>query len=202
MELVLSEPRRNRSRSQRVRWTVVLRVVLAVGVVMLLVATGTTLAAWTDATAVTGTTFSSGTIDLKVNGRDTVSDFVGLSATSMVPGASTAGVLVVQNSGTVPFVYTMRSSATNPDAKGLGAALTYAVTLGPPTGPGLAQTCGGTALATGNLGGAMVSTGRLLAPGATETVCVQIRLPDTAASSLQGATTDVTLTFDATSVVR
>ena len=62
-------------------------------------------------------------------------------------------------------------------------------------------TCPGGVLAgTGSsLVGSLVSTGRTLAPGASETLCVEVTLPATAPSSLQAASTTATLTFSATS---
>jgi hypothetical protein len=69
------------------------------------------------------------------------------------------------------------------------------------TGAAPSATCGATTLAGSGttLGGGLVSTGRLLAAGASETLCVQVSLSSTAASSLQGATTNVGFAFTATS---
>jgi hypothetical protein len=40
---------------------------------------------------------------------------------------------------------------------------------------------------------------RLLAAGASETLCIQATLPTNASTTLQGATTNVTFTFNGTS---
>ena len=63
------------------------------------------------------------------------------------------------------------------------------------------RTCPGAALTgTGTtFNGALVTTGRLLAPGSSEKLCVQVTLPANAPSALQGATTTATLTFTGTS---
>jgi predicted ribosomally synthesized peptide with SipW-like signal peptide len=161
-----------------------------------------TFAHWTDEVTVTGITFTAGTIDLKVNNQDTVTGYTTLNITNMVPGNSVAGVLTVKNSGTAPLKYTATSAATNGDTKNLRGNLTVKVTGdGSVTGSSPAATCAGSALSgTGTaLNGGLVTTGRLLAANASETVCLQVTLPSSAASSLQGATTDVSLTFSGTS---
>jgi len=45
----------------------------------------------------------------------------------------------------------------------------------------------------------LISTGRQLAAGATETICIQVTLPASANTSLQGATSAVSFTFTGTS---
>lgn len=191
-----------RGRRRRSPWTSDgLRAALGLGVVLGAGVVGTH-AYWTDSVTVVGATFSTGTIDLKVNNLDANVDFSTINLAGMVPGNSTAGVLTVKNAGTAPLKYTATSTATNADGKGLAAALTVKVTGdATTTGAAPAKTCAGSALAgTGTaLSGSVVSTGRLLAPGASETLCVQVTLPATAPSALQAATTTATLTFSGTS---
>jgi predicted ribosomally synthesized peptide with SipW-like signal peptide len=182
-------------------WSVQVRVLLAFGVVAV-VGTAGTYAFWTDSVPISGTTFTAGTIDLRVNNLDTVSGYTTLNLAAMVPGNTVAGVLTIKNNGTAPLKYTATTTASNADGKGLGAALTVKVTGDAAvTGTSPAATCAGTALAgTGTtLGGGLVSTGRLLAAGSSETLCVQVTLPATAPSALQGATTNVAFTFAGTS---
>src|SRR5690349_17712418 len=102
------------------------RAALGLGVVLTLGATGT-FAYWTDDVSVTGTTFTSGTLDLKVNNGDGPVTYTAMNLSNMAPGDSTAGVLTVANAGNIPLKYTETTSATNADSKGLAAALTYAV---------------------------------------------------------------------------
>lgn len=65
-----------------------------------------TLASWTDDVVISGTTFTSGVLDLQVNTSDApVTTTLGMSG--MVPGSSSAEVLTVQNNGTTPLKYTM-----------------------------------------------------------------------------------------------
>jgi alternate signal-mediated exported protein len=162
-----------------------------------------TFAHWTDQVTVTGITFTAGTIDLKVNNQDTVTGYTTLNIANMVPGNSVAGVLTIKNAGTAPLKYTATSTATNADGKNLRGNLTVKVTGdGSVSGSSPSATCASSALSgTGTaLNGGLVTTGRLLsANGGNETLCIQITLPSSAASTLQGATTDVSLTFSGTS---
>lgn len=159
-----------------------------------------TLAVWSDSAAVSGTTFSTGTIDLQVNNLDTVTGYTTMNISTLVPGNSTAGVLTVKNNGTAPFKYYVDATASNADTKGLGAALVVKVTGdATTTGSSPAVTCAGTALAnTGTAFAANLISStapRLLAAGATETLCFQATLPSAASQSLSGATTNVGFTF-------
>jgi predicted ribosomally synthesized peptide with SipW-like signal peptide len=177
------------------------RAFFALGVVGVLAATGGTFANWTDSATISGTTFTAGSIDLKINNSDTVTGYTTLNLSTMVPANTVAGVLVIKNTGTASVKYTAVSTASNADAKGLGAALVVKVTGDASvTGSSPAATCAGTALTgTGTaLGGNLVTTGRLLAGGASENLCVQVTLPSNASSALQGATTNVGFTFTAT----
>ena len=187
--------------SARTRAALSLGVVLAVGV------TGT-FAYWTDSVTVGGTTFTSGTIDLKIKDsggtfQDAVSGYTSLTLTTMVPGNTTAGLVVIKNSGTVPMKYTALTAASNGDSKGLRGALTVKVTGDTSvTGTSPAAACAGAALpnTTSTLNTGLLTTGRLLAAGASETLCVQVTLPAGVTDPLlQNATTNVDFTFTGTS---
>jgi predicted ribosomally synthesized peptide with SipW-like signal peptide len=174
------------------------RYLLSAGTVIGLSVTGT-LAVWSDTVTVSGTTFSTGTIDLQVNNLDTIASYTTMNITNMVPGNSTAGVLTVKNNGTAPLKYTLDASASNGDTKGLGAALAVNVTTAATvTGTSPTATCAGTAVNTATTlvtGIIPAASARLLNPGATETLCIQATLPSNAASTLQNASTNVVLTF-------
>lgn len=190
-----------RRSSWRELFSVRLRAVLALCVVLCVGVTGS-FAYWSDSVTVAGTTFTSGTIDLKVDGQDAVTGYTALKITNMVPGNSTAGVLTVRNDGTAPFTYSLAAAGTNTDSKDLIGALTAKVTGDTSTtGAAPAVKCGGTALAnTGTtLGANLISSPspRLLAPKTEEIICIQATLPTNASTTLQGATTDVTFTFTA-----
>lgn len=181
-----------------------LRAFLSLGVVLGIGSVGT-FAYWTDSVTVSGTTFTAGTIDLKVNNLDTVTGYTSLNIANMVPGNSTAGILIIKNnSTTTPMKYAASTTATDvaPNGLGLGAALVVKVTNDTTTtGAAPAATCAGTA-ATGmntTLNTSLTTTGRLLAPSAIETLCVQVTLPVGANTNLQGGATNVVFTFLGTS---
>lgn len=181
----------------RRRWLTLGRVLLSSGLVLGIGSAGT-FAFWTDEVTVTGITITAGTIDLKVDNQDSVTGYTSLNITDMVPGNSVAAVLTVKNAGTASLKYTATTTATN----SLGSALTLKVTGDGSTGGSApATTCPGSALSgTGtSLNGSMIGTGRLLTANQSEPICVQLTLPSNAASSLQGTTTNVTLTFSGTS---
>jgi len=177
------------------------RAALGLGAVLTAGVTGT-FAYWSDAVTLSGAKFTAGTIDLKANNLDTVTGYTSLNISTMVPGNSVAGVLTIKNGGTAPFKYTAVTTATNVDGKNLRGSLQVKVTgAATVTGTSPTATCSGTAL-TGSgtaLNGSLLSTGRLLAAGASETVCVQVTLDSAAPTSVQGGTTDVVFTFNATS---
>ena len=178
-------------------WSV--RVIMAVGVFAVLAIPGTT-AAWTDPVAVSGTTLSTGTADLKVNNGD-APIFTAMNASTMEGGDSTAGVLTVKNNGDVPLSYYATTTATNADGKNLASEFAVKVTADSATsGSSPNSTCSGSALGSsgtsfgGNLLGSS-SNMRSLAVGASETICVQAGLADGTAAL--GGTTDITFTFTA-----
>lgn len=178
-------------RGVRIRAVIALGAVLCIGV-------GGTYAFWSDSVPVDGVTVTSGTLDLQVNGQDAIPDYTGLNLTDMVPGDSTAAVLTVTNNGNVPFTYFADSTASGD----LGNALVVKVTGDSSvTGTGHAETCAGAALAnTGtSFGPNLIDSAdpRPLDPGQSETICIQATLPTNAPSSLQGDSTDITLTFNA-----
>lgn len=177
------------------------RAALGLGVVLSGFVTGT-FAYWTDSATVSGTTFSSGTIDLKVNNLDAVTGYTTLTLTTMVPGNSVAGVLTIRNGGTAPLKYTALTTATDTDGKNLRGNLTVRVTgAASVTGTSPSMTCGGTTLSGSGttLNSSLISTARQLAAGASETLCVQVSLGAAASTALQGATTNVVFTFNGTS---
>lgn len=184
--------RRERTSRRAPVWTVlVAAAVLGMG------STGT-YAYWSDQVTVEGTQITSGTLDLMVDDQDSITATVKLDLVTAVPGNSTAAVFTVRNSGTAPLEYHLDAAATNVDGKGLGAALQVRVTDGAVTGVAPAQTCGGTEIAvrTGFAADLVApAAARPLAAGAGEPLCIEATLPLTAHTSLQGATTDVSLTF-------
>ena len=179
------------------------RALLSLGVALGVGSVGT-LAAWTDDVTISGTTFTSGTLDLQVNNSDAYVT-TSLTTAGMVPGTTAAEVLTVKNNGTVPAKYTLTGGLTGTYATDYNTAaangLLITIRLG---GAKSGTTCtGGTALVTDQ---ALTSatptiltkrpTTALTAAGGNEVLCFQVKLSDTAPSSLQGKA--VTATFTAT----
>jgi predicted ribosomally synthesized peptide with SipW-like signal peptide len=183
------------------------RALLSIGTVLGLGAVGT-LAAWTDEATATAS-FSAGTLDLKLATAPggTATDSIALTSlnmTAMYPGVSRAATVEVTNSGTVPLTYLLAGTAINgPGGSGgdLGGALTASIYAGgTPTNTGSTGTCTGTLIGTANipLTGPLLATAQPLAPNGTETLCLVVALPVTAATDLQGTSTSVTFAFTGT----
>ena len=154
------------------------------------------LAIFTDSQAVGGNAFTTSTIDISAAPASAV-----LTSAAMMPGDTVSGSLVVTNAGTAQLRYSMTSSSTNADGKGLRDQLGLTIkTLG--------TSCAafdGTTIYTGALGSAAFgdpSQGaqagdRTLAAGASATLCFQAALPLATGNGYQNATTTTTFTFDA-----
>ncbi|NKW17154.1 hypothetical protein GS940_02710 [Rhodococcus hoagii] len=177
------------------------RAVASLGIVLGLGAIGT-LAAWSDTATATSGVFSTGSINLKLNGDDgnpTAYSFATLTKTNMLPNASVAATLPVQNTGTVPFSYAMYAAATSSP---LAPYLKVTVSTGTSNG----TVCsGGEAIATSVplvSGGTanLVSTARTVGGGASETLCFQVALDSAAPTAVQGLTLNTSFNFSATTV--
>lgn len=189
------------------------RALLCLGVLATLFV-GTTSAYWTDDVQVTGTTLSTATLDINVKGGDPQATST-LSMGAMVPGSSSAEVLPVNNVGTAPAKYSMTGGLTGTDAASFSAAASDGLLLtirsgGTVSGSGSAATCtGGTALVSGVALTSTTSTtiltrtqtALLAATNGSESLCFQVKLADTAPSSLQGKTATATFTVTGTSDV-
>lgn len=193
------------------RYSTRVRALLALGVVAAVFATGT-YAFWTDDVTIGGTTFTAGTLDLQVNSSDSyTTTTLGMSATPMVPGNTSAEVLVVRNNGTVPLKYTLTGGLGGADAAAFNAAGALRLTVvagGTRSGTGNAATCtGGTTIygptaLTDVTTTAIIGTPRgPLAVAGTESLCFQISFDAAAPSSLQGKTATATFTATGTSDV-
>jgi len=188
-----------------------LRALLSLGIVAAALVTGT-YAYWTDDVTITGTSFTSGTLDLQVNSSDSyTTTTLGMSSTPMVPGNTSAEVLTMKNNGSVPLKYTLTGGLGGTDAAAFNTAAAIKLTIvsgGTRSGTGNAATCSGgttiygpTAL-TNVTSTAIIGTRRgPIAAAGTEALCFQITFDAAAPSTLQGKTATATFTATGTSDV-
>lgn len=160
-----------------------------------------TFATFTDTQTATST-FTAGTVDLRLNGDATSAyAWTALSLSNMKPGDVLYKPLTVSNNGTLGYSYTMSSASTN-DGKGLRDQLTFGIKVVADATTcdslGVGYTASGTtATAAGALSAAAISA-RSLASGASEVLCAYVSLPSNTDNTFQGATTTTTFTFTAT----
>lgn len=212
---------RGRERARRRRFghgrtgraSVRIRTLLCLGLLAAPAATGT-FAYWTDDVQVTGTTLTAATLDINVKGGDPQATAT-LSMGAMVPGSSSAEVLPVNNVGTAPAKYSVTGGLTGTHAVDYNAAGNDGLLLtirsgGTVSGSGSTATCGGGALLvnavplTSTTTTVIMNKGQtalLAAISGTESLCIQIKLADTAPTSLQGKTATATFTVTGTSDV-
>lgn len=180
-----------------------IRAVLALGTVVGL-GTVFTLAAWTD-TAVTSGTFSTGTVDIKIDGADNPPTVASLSLTNAKPGDVTYAPVTVTNEGSINFTYTMSPAITTPSASSplLESVLTLAVVKVADTGSCVAGAF--TAPADPLISPARalnITTATaarpLVATTGSEVLCFRVELPSTADTAVQNQTTTASFTFVAT----
>ena len=158
-----------------------------------------TFASFSDTQTATST-FTTGTLDLRLNGDATTSyGFTTLSLSNIKPGDDVYAPLTVSNNGTLPYTYTMTSSATNPDGKSLKDQLQAGARLVANTGlcTSGGYAAGTTVIAAGSLSAAAISTPRSVAAGSSEVLCFHVSLDVTTGNAYQGATTTSTMNFSA-----
>ena len=158
-----------------------------------------TYASFSDS-ATASSTFSTGTLDLVLNGD--ASDayaFTSLQSSNLKPGDVVYAPLTVANTGSLGFSYAMTSSSTNADSKALRDTLRLGAKLVASAGACDASGYSGsstTVMAEGAISGAAISS-RSVGTGASEVLCFKVELPSSAGDALQGATTTTTMTFSA-----
>jgi predicted ribosomally synthesized peptide with SipW-like signal peptide len=178
-----------------------LRLVLCLGSLSGLLWAGT-FATFTDS-GTADSTFTAGTVDLLISGEtDDAYAFTSIEMSNMKPGDVKYAPLTIANNGTLGFTYTMSTSATNADSKGLRDQLLVGVkkvvnsAACDSAGVGYAASLD-TLVSTGALSGSAIAS-RSLAAGASEVACFRVELPSASGDSFQGATTTATFTFNAT----
>ncbi|QCW50969.1 hypothetical protein FE634_12240 [Nocardioides dongxiaopingii] len=205
---------RRRRRSGRTR------AIISLGAVAVL-ATGLsvkgTFAFWTDSgTAQTGA-FSSGTLDITVNGQlagqannGGSTTIASLALGNMVPGESVAGSFPVANAGTVPLTYTLTGTGSGGLAvtNGLQYSVTFGATAantGSAANGNRTGTCGAVTPTDANTtllttAPSTFATNRALAVGASDTVCIIARLNSNAPNALQTLGGTASFLFDSKQV--
>lgn len=180
------------------------RAVLSLGIVLGLGAVGT-LAAWTDSATATSSKFSAGTILLHANDTHETSTMTSLAMGNMKPGDSVAGMLPIENRGTVDFSYTALAT-TSADlvlAPNLKVAAYSSATVSN-SAVAAGKICSGTlinpavSLAPTPTSRTMISTPRPLVVGGSESICIQVTLDSsTVKPSSQGKSAVVNFLFTA-----
>ena len=157
-----------------------------------------TQAVWTDSQAVTGNTFSTGTVDISTSPTSALVTFAG-----MVPGDTVTAPLTVSNAGTLQLRYAMSTSISGSTtlSDGLELQIKSGVTTCTTAGFGTDGTSLYNSTLTSGAIGSPAQGGqagdRTLNPSASEVLCFQVRLPSNAGTGLQGLSTTATFTFAA-----
>lgn len=157
-----------------------------------------THALFSDSASVGANAFSTGSVDVAASPASAA-----VSLSGMAPGDGVTAPVTVSNGGTLEMRYAMTTSTTGSAAlaSGLEMEIRSGVTTCSTAGFGASGTSiYNSTLASGALGnpaqGAQAGD-RALSAGGSETLCFQVRLPSTAANSLQSLATTATFTFDA-----
>ncbi|WP_072691599.1 SipW-dependent-type signal peptide-containing protein [Rhodococcus marinonascens] len=180
------------------------RAVASLGIVLGLGAIGT-LAAWSDTATATSGVFSTGSIDLQIDGEQgNPYAFTEWSLSGLLPGERSSAKLPVTNTGSAPLTYTISAAASSSD---VAPYMVFVLKDGDPGASG--NKCSGDTLGPVTWmekGGSVEALDgpRTLGPGESENVCFQIRLhpdaKDTAGTnnSVEGKSVDVSFNFNAT----
>lgn len=181
------------------------RAILALGTVVG-IGTVLTLAAWTD-TAETNATFSTGSVDIKLDGADNPPSITNLSLSNAKPGDVTYAPLTVTNEGTLDFTYVMTPSISVVSTSTPLLESVLQVSVVKVASAGACVAAAFTAPAVGDqviyparaLNVTTATAARpLVATTGSEVLCFRVELPSSAVSAVQSQTTTATLTFVAT----
>ena len=154
-----------------------------------LLATSGTYALWNGVANVNGSTISTGSIGVAINGAVSYA-IVGLDTTKLAPGRSVVASVTLANTGTTPIATTLSSVGISSETNNLAASLTLTAT------PITSGSC-----VAGLLGGISASLAAfttagypyLMGVGSTQIVCLELRLSSTAPQSVQGGVTAFTI---------
>lgn len=172
------------------------RAVLSLGMVLGLGAVGT-MAAWTDqATATTGV-FSTSSMQMKVDGQGASTAVTQLAAGDLMPRSSTAAMIDVSNTGTVPFTFTATATAQG-DAQWAQSLTLEAFAGGTVDGDKCSggTEIGSTTLAAGSEN-TLIGTGQALDAEAEQPVCLQVDVGDVVYKASGGKSAKAEIKFTA-----
>lgn len=167
------------------------RAILSLGLLLSLAWVGT-FALFSD-TATSDASFATGTVDITASPATAL-----FTVSGMKPGNVNYAPLTVSNAGTLAFTWTMTTTATNADGKGLASALVGEVKVGVTSCDAAGWASGTTIAGSSSLATLATSAGRALATATSEVTCFRVELPSTAGNGLQGAATTATFYFTAT----
>lgn len=159
-----------------------------------LLATSGTYALWNGAATVNGSTLSTGSIGLTIDGAASY-PIVGLDATKLAPGRSVVTAVTIANTGTTPIAAAVTSVGLASNTNNLAASLTLTITPIASVGACVAGLAGGTSapLATFTTSGHPY----LMGVGSSQAVCLELKLSSTAPPSVQGGATAFTINITA-----
>jgi hypothetical protein len=169
-----------------------IRMTVITGLAVVSVGAGAmSMALFTDEADVDDNNFSTGTVVISTDPATAL-----FTVTDMLPGDATSPhALTVANDGSVALTYTMSTSATDPDTKGLRDQLILVIRA--EDGDGGCDDFDGTQLYSGALSGGAITNERTLAASADEVLCFRVNLDISTDNDFQGATTAATFTFSA-----
>lgn len=142
---------------------------LLLGLLLAGVVGGSTYAYLNDSATNADNVFRLGTVDVSLEPSSAL-----FNVAALAPGGETTATLAVNNRGTLPYLFTMKARKTA-GYTAVFEALTCAVTT----------VSDDTVIYAGPLS-ALSSAPRLVAPGATQELCVAVGLPSTAGNELAG----------------
>lgn len=203
----MTHPRRHRGRpSPRTRRSSLASLPLVFFATLAIVASLSSLgtyALWNDTATVTGGPITSGSLDVTVNGSQSLQPWTAFTLDDTAPGESKAGVLTLRNAGTTPFTLTGTGVAGGTiDLTQYTVRVVVGGTANTDTSYPRTEVCsGGTQLFSNTLGtgpATVLPTTASITPNATLNLCVEAKLKTTAPNSAQGKTYAPTIDFLAT----
>ncbi|TXN29741.1 hypothetical protein [Lacisediminihabitans profunda] len=159
-----------------------------------LLATSGTYALWNGAAHIDGSTVSTGSIGVTVNGVTSYS-LVGFNAALLAPGHSVVTPITIADTGTTPIAVTLSSVGIVTNTNGLAASLTLTATPVATTGACVGGLTGGVSAPLG----AFTTSGSpsLMGAGTSKALCLELGLSPTAPAIAQGGSTTFTINVTA-----